>query len=282
VANITGLTRRRALALVLPLIIAVAALSTYLFLSHREAPSGGSLTQPESKDTEKSGFADPYAVARERMVTTQIENPPPSRTPVKDPLVLAAMRAVPRHEFVPADQLPNAYEDRPLPIGYGQTISQPYIVAIMTEALELKGNTSRALEIGTGSGYQAAVLAKICKEVYSIEIIKPLADRSASTLKRLGFTNIEIRNGDGYFGWEEEAPFDAIIVTCAASHIPSYLVEQLADGGKLILPLGSPYTWQTLTLVEKHGDKLNVRYLFPVAFVPMTGQIEKAGPEEPT
>jgi protein-L-isoaspartate(D-aspartate) O-methyltransferase len=213
---------------------------------------------------------DAFYEARMAMVRNQIQN-----RDVDDPDVLKAMSRVPRHNFVPWEQRSHAYEDHAMPIGYGQTISQPYIVAVMTEALRLKPGKSRALEVGTGSGYQAAVLAEICKEVYTMEIVSPLATRSNSTLKDLGYNNVHVRNADGYFGWEENAPFDAVIITCAASHIPPPLVEQLADGGRLVLPLGSPHTWQTLTIVEKHGNETTVKYLFPVVFVPMTGQIEE-------
>ena len=234
--------------------------------SLNESDNTSNGTPPVGDDEPK----DAYYEARSSMVRNQIQN-----RDVDDPDVLEAMLSVPRHNFVPWEQRSNAYEDHALPIGHGQTISQPYIVAVMTEALRLNPGKSRALEVGTGSGYQAAVLAEICREVYTMEIVSPLATRSNSTLRSLGYDNVHVRNSDGYFGWEENAPYDAIIITCAASHIPPPLVEQLADGGRLVLPLGSPHSWQTLTIVEKQGDETTVKYLFTVVFVPMTGQIEK-------
>lgn len=217
------------------------------------------------------GQTDEYYGARLAMVRNQMQS-----RDVTDPDVLEAMRRVPRHEFVPSAQKSNAYEDHPLPIGHGQTISQPYIVAIMTEMLDLEAGKSRALEVGTGSGYQAAILGEICDEVYSVEIVAPLAKSSTSTLGSLGYDNVHVKNADGYFGWEEYAPYDAIIITCAASHIPGPLIKQLADGGRLVLPLGSPHSWQTLTIVEKHGNETTLNYKFPVVFVPMTGEVEKS------
>ena len=194
---------------------------------------------------------------------------------VKDRQVLAAMGKVPRHLLVDARYRHDAYADHPLPIGEGQTISQPYVVALMTEALGLKP-TDRVLEIGTGSGYQAAILAEIAKEVYSIEIRKTLAERASVKLKELGYATVRVKYGDGYFGWEEQAPFDAIIITAAVNHIPPPLIRQLKEGGRLILPLGSTGFYQTLTLVtkEKKGE-LDVRQLDPVKFVPMTGEAQK-------
>jgi protein-L-isoaspartate(D-aspartate) O-methyltransferase len=225
--------------------------------------------QEPATEVEPTGN-DEYAEDRSRMVKTQIRS-----RDVRDPDVLTAMNTVPRHLFVPDHQVPYAYEDRPLPIGYGQTISQPYIVAVMTEELNLQPGKSRALEVGTGSGYQAAVLAQICSEVFSVEIIPELAQSAATTLETLGYSNVQVRNSDGYYGWEENAPYDAIIVTCAASHIPPSLIEQLADGGRLVLPLGSPYSWQTLTIIEKSDGETKLTYSFPVVFVPMTGEIEE-------
>ncbi len=261
------------------LILAVAGLYAGLrWANPRKGPPGGSVpTDNDSSSAPGGGTGDKYSQMREQMVRTQIE-----ARGIKDAAVLAAMREVPRHEFVPDYQVPNAYDDRPLSIGYGQTISQPYIVALMTELLALKPGKSKALEIGTGSGYQAAVLAKICSEVYSVEIVEPLAQRASLTLDRLGFTNVHVRNADGYYGWKEHAPYDAIVVTCAATHIPPDLVSQLADGGRLVLPLGSPYRWQTLTVVEKKGGETTVQYFGEVIFVPMTGAIEKEQPTEGT
>ncbi len=192
---------------------------------------------------------------------------------VKDPVVLRMMGTVPRHVFVNASLRSQAYEDHPLPIGEGQTISQPYVVALMTESLQLR-QTDRVLEIGTGSGYQAAVLAGIVKEVYTIEIRKPLADRAEKTLADLGYRNVKVKSGDGYFGWEEHAPFDAIIITAAANHIPPLLIKQLKEGGRLIVPLGGTVYYQMLTLATKRKGELDVEQLCPVAFVPMVGEME--------
>ncbi len=200
------------------------------------------------------------------MVAEQIE-----RRGVKDPRVLEAMRKVPRHEFVPEDERHEAYDDRPLPIGHGQTISQPYIVAIMTEALGLKG-TEKVLEVGTGSGYQAAVLSGLAKEVFTIEIVEPLGKQAAEVLKRLGYKNVSVRVGDGYRGWREEAPFDAIIVTCAPDAVPEPLVHQLAEGGRMIIPVGPEGKAQQLVLLKKRHGKLHQQEILPVRFVPMTGE----------
>ncbi len=187
--------------------------------------------------------------------------------------VLAVMEKVPRHEFVPPEFRFRAYEDRALPIGYDQTISQPYIVAFMTEQLDPQP-TDRVLEIGTGSGYQAAVLAQLVAEVYTIEIIEPLAQRAEADLKRLGYTNIHVRAGDGSQGWPEAAPFDAIIVTCAPEKVPPPLVEQLRDGGRMIIPVG-PMGDQELVLLRKQGEQLEQRAVLPVRFVPMTGGAQR-------
>ena len=200
------------------------------------------------------------------MVVEQIE-----RRGVKDPRVLAAMRKVPRAEFVPDAVKDEAHDDRPLPIGHGQTISQPYIVAFMTEALALKGD-EKVLEIGTGSGYQAAVLGELVREVYSIEIVEPLGQRAAEVLKKLGYANVKTRVGDGYQGWREAAPFDAIIVTCAPEDIPKPLVDQLAEGGRMIIPVGPEGKAQQLVLLRKKGGKLRRQEVLPVRFVPMTGE----------
>ncbi len=190
---------------------------------------------------------------------------------VLNPQVLDAMYKVPRHEFVDYSMRPFAYADRPLPIGHGQTISQPYIVAYMTEVLELKGD-EKVLEIGTGSGYQAAVLAEIVPEVYTIEIVEPLGRTARERLARLGYGNVEVQIGDGYFGWEEHAPFDAIIVTAAASHIPPPLIDQLKPGGRMIIPVGPVFYVQYLMLVEKNKDgSVTQRKTMPVRFVPLTG-----------
>lgn len=189
-----------------------------------------------------------------------------------DPRVMQTIGKVPRHEYVPEQYREFAYENRPLPIGYGQTISQPYIVALMTDLLAIKPE-DRVLEIGTGSGYQAAVLAELASRVYTIEIIEGLAERARKVLFQQGYTNIETRVGDGYYGWEEQAPFDAIIVTAAASHIPPPLVTQLKAGGRMIIPVGSRFMVQQLVLVEKDdAGNVSTRQILPVQFVPLTGE----------
>ena len=192
------------------------------------------------------------------------------RRDITDERVLQAMGRVPRHEFVPETYLDRAYADDPLPIGYGQTISQPYIVALMTQLLELKEG-DRVLEIGTGSGYQAAVLAELTAEVYTIEIIQDLADQAKERLERLEYTNIRTRHADGYYGWEEHAPFDAIIVTAAPDHVPQPLVKQLTDGGRLVIPVGPPGFYQVLWKIVRKGDEIISRRMLDVAFVPFTG-----------
>jgi len=221
--------------------------------------------------------SEAFKKQRERLVDDYIEDPAAaSRVPIKDKAVIKAMRTVQRHRFVPKASLRKAYFDRPLPIGHGQTISQPYVVATMTELLEI-GPDSVVLEIGTGSGYQAAILAEIVKEVYTIEIIEELAKPAAERLKTLGYDNVKTRTGDGYFGWKEHAPFDGIVVTAAASHIPPPLVEQLKPGGKLVIPVGAPFQVQNLMVVEKREDGSVVkRSIYPVRFVPLTGGKKKA------
>ncbi|HEX5066419.1 MAG TPA: protein-L-isoaspartate(D-aspartate) O-methyltransferase [Myxococcota bacterium] len=214
-----------------------------------------------------AGAPDPTAEARNRMVEEQIEV-----RGVRDPRVLDAMRQVPRHELVPASQRDLAYEDRPLPIGYGQTISQPYVVAAMTDALHLTGS-ERVLEIGTGSGYQAAILSKLAKQVYSIEIVPELAQRARADLARLGFANVEVRQGDGWRGWPEQAPFDAIVVTAAPEEVPPDLIAQLAVGGRLVIPVGGRE--QQLMVVRKTPEGITREVLFGVRFVPMRGEAEK-------
>jgi protein-L-isoaspartate(D-aspartate) O-methyltransferase len=204
---------------------------------------------------------------RERMVRDQIE-----ARGVRDPRTLAAMRRVPRHEFVPAEVAAGAYADHPLPIGHEQTISQPYIVAFMTEALGLRGG-EKVLEVGTGSGYQAAVLAEIAREVHTIEIVEPLAARARADLARLGYANVHVRAGDGYKGWPEAAPFDAIIVTAAAPRLPEPLLAQLADGGRLVIPVGEQD--QQLMIVTRSGTTFTRENVLPVRFVPMTGEIRE-------
>ena len=207
---------------------------------------------------------DPFRKKREEMVLQTIE-----RRGVTDQAVLKSMRTVERHLFVPENVVPNAYEDRPLPIGYGQTISQPFIVAYMTEIINPKPQY-KVLEIGTGSGYQAAVLAAVIKEVYTIEIIPDLGNAASARLKKLGYSNVNVKVADGYFGWAEHGPYDAIVVTAAAEFVPPPLVEQLKEGGKMVIPIGSPFMNQNLMLVEKKGKKITTKSLMPVAFVPFT------------
>lgn len=210
--------------------------------------------------------ADPWTAARLAMVKEQIE-----REGISDPRVLQAMRDVPRHSFVPAGVRSRAYEPRPLPIGEGQTISQPYIVGFMTEILRLKPS-DRVLEVGTGSGYQAAVASRIAREVYTVEIFESLAASSRRTLSELGYRNVQVRQGDGYYGWEEKAPFDAIIVTCAGGHIPPPLLRQLANGGRMVMPVGGPFLTQNLVFLEKRADgSVSQRNVLPVAFVRLLG-----------
>jgi protein-L-isoaspartate(D-aspartate) O-methyltransferase len=213
---------------------------------------------------------DERVAERNRMVKWQI-----AARNVDDPNVLRAMRTVPRHAFMPANVRRYAYADRPLPIGFDQTISQPYIVAFMTEALQLKRD-SKVLEIGTGSGYQAAVCAEIAKEVYTIEIVEELAKRAEKVLKELGYPNVFVRAGDGFFGWEENAPYDAIIGTAAAGRVPEPLLEQLKPGGRMILPTGSPRGLQYLVLITKDkSGNISRKKVMPVRFVPMTGEVQK-------
>jgi protein-L-isoaspartate(D-aspartate) O-methyltransferase len=204
------------------------------------------------------------------MVREQIES-----RGISDARVLAAMRKVPRHKFVPEHLSGAAYEDHPLPIGYGQTISQPYIVALMTELLHLTPE-AKVLEIGTGCGYQTAVLAEIVTEVYSVEIIEPLAKESADRLQRLGYKNVHVNHADGYLGWPEYAPFDAIVVTAGAEHIPPPLIEQLKPGGRMAIPVGEPHAEQVLLLVQKTPDgKVSTHKVSAVLFVPLTRERAK-------
>lgn len=212
---------------------------------------------------------DNYAKRRREMVERQL-----AARNITDKKVLKAMQEIPRHLFVAKAYQNQAYADHPLPIDEGQTISQPYIVALMTQYLNLtKGD--RVLEIGTGSGYQAAVLAHLTDEVFSVEIKEKLAQKASETLSRLNYHRIQVKHGDGYFGWEEHSPFDAIIVTCAANHVPPPLLSQLKEGGRLIIPLGSTLYSQTLTLITKVNGKPKVRHVLGVRFVPMTGEAQK-------
>ena len=210
-----------------------------------------------------------FASKRQAMIEKDIKG-----RGVTDRRVLEVMGRIQRHLFVDEKNRGMAYADHPLPIGEGQTISQPYVVALMTEALKLKP-TDRVLEIGTGSGYQAAVLAEIAKEVYTIEIRKSLADTAAKRFKDLGYRNVKVKYADGYYGWEEYGPFDAIIITAAANHIPAPLIKQLKEGGRLIIPLGSTVYYQTLTVATKRKGDLDVEQMGAVSFVPMVGAAQK-------
>jgi len=205
---------------------------------------------------------------RQRMVQEQLMS-----RGVRDERVLAAMNKVPREEFVPQDSRAASYTDQPLPIGYGQTISQPYIVAFVTEQLRPKPS-DRVLEVGTGSGYQAAILAELVAEVYSVEIVEPLAKNAEATLQRLGCKNVHLKIGDGYKGWPETAPFDAIIVTCAPDKVPQPLIDQLRDGGRMVIPVGDRFA-QELYLLEKKNGQLKQSATLPVRFVPMAGEATK-------
>ena len=206
-----------------------------------------------------------FQKARDSLIRDTIEG-----RGISDPLVLRAMRDIPRHYFVPGNIISKAYRDTALPIGEGQTISQPYVVALMTASLKL-GSNHRVLEIGTGSGYQSAVLAKIVKKVYTIEIKEKLHLSATRLLNTLGLDNVKTRHGDGYFGWQAAAPFDAIMITAAVNHIPPPLLQQLKEGGLLVLPLGNPFSYQSLTLVTKRGDDYTTKLITGVLFVPMTG-----------
>lgn len=223
----------------------------------------GCVSEPQQTQPEE----DIFMKQRQEMVEHQIK-----ARGVKNPRVLSAMLKVPRHKFIPEEYRAFAYYDSPQPIGEGQTISQPYIVALMTELIEPK-EEDKVLEIGTGSGYQAAILAELVKEVYTIEIIPTLAKRAEETLKQLGYTNIHVRCGDGFQGWPEAAPFDAIIVTCAPPEIPEPLIQQLKVGGKLVIPVGEYY--QELVLVTKTEKGIKKKSIIPVRFVPMTGEAMK-------
>lgn len=222
-----------------------------------------------------AGAQDDYARERRAMVATiarlaESTGPETGRSRI-DPKVLEAMGRVPRHRFVPRGSEASAYDNRPLAIGHGQTISQPYIVALMTDLLEPRAGHS-VLEIGTGSGYQAAVLAELVGSVATIEIVEPLGREATGRLRALGYANVTVKVGDGYHGWEDRAPFDAIVVTAAASHVPPPLVKQLKSGGRMVIPVGTPFSVQHLMLVEKRPDgSVSTRQILPVRFVPLTG-----------
>ncbi len=267
-----------------PAHIVVASLVILLFLSVDQSVAQSSpisqppaqprdppaLPPPEQAETSRN---DPNSVAEQKakgrraaMVDKQLRV-----RDITDQSVLAAMNRVPRHRFVPADLQNQAYEDRPLPIGLGQTISQPYIVALMTQ-LATPTKAARALDVGTGSGYQAAVLAELVKSVYSIEIVQPLADQATGRLKSLGYSNIHVRHGDGYQGWPQHAPFDLIIVAAAPDHVPQPLIDQLAVGGKLVIPIGGRQGQQLMVLTKDADGHIQRKVVAPVAFVPMTGE----------
>jgi len=233
------------------IVILIVGISFILYLQSRS---------PKSNSFSMEGWEDKCI----KMVEQQIK-----KRGVKNPLVLKTMQEVPRHEFVPENLHNQAYDDTPLPIGYGQTISQPYVVALMTENLQIVPGC-KVLEVGTGSGYQAAILSKMGCQVYTIEIIKDLAKTAEKKLKELGYDNITVKQGDGYLGWEEEAPFDRIIVTCAVDHLPPPLLAQLKEGGKMVIPVGPPWSMQSLWVVEKTEEGITTRDLGAVRFVPLT------------
>ncbi len=247
-----------------------------VILSFLTASYGGCSTnsppvnEQELKRPDLAG-ADEFSRLRERMVREQLQ-----ARDVKDPRVLAAMLRVPRHLFVPGSLIGSAYDDTALPLALGQTISQPYIVGYMTQALQLQG-PEHVLEVGTGSGYQAAVLAELVSEVYTIEIVPQLAENARTLLSSLGYKNIHIRTGDGYLGWPEAAPFDAIIVTAAPDHVPQPLIDQLKPGGRMIIPVGR--LEQDLILIEKGKSGITRRSTIPVRFVPMTGKAQDRRPQ---
>jgi protein-L-isoaspartate(D-aspartate) O-methyltransferase len=239
-------------------IFCVRRVSEFLILAALAATACGQRPTPASD----------FAAERQQMVQRQLMT-----RGINDARVLGAMGKVPREEFVTAESRVASYEDGPLPIGYGQTISQPYIVAFMTEQLRPKPS-DRVLEVGTGSGYQAAVLAELVAEVYSIEIVGPLAKNAEATLQRLGYKNVHLKTGDGYKGWPEAGPFDAIIVTCAPDKVPQPLVDQLNDGGRMVIPVGDRFA-QQLYLLEKKNGQLKQSATLPVRFVPMTSETQK-------
>ena len=265
--------KRLMLALLVGLGISLSAcVSTRLDLG--PTPTERQVTSLPSEPTTQPQFfspvaiatptADPYREARQQMVRTQMRT-----RDIQDERVLAVMEKVPRQEFVPQEVRDQAFEDHPLPIGFGQTISQPYIVALMTQMLNLQPD-DKVLEIGTGSGYQAAILAELTPHAYTIEIIPDLAQRARSTLDRLGYDYVASKQGDGYWGWEEQAPFDAILVTAAPDHVPQPLLQQLADGGRMVIPVGPPGGYQSLWLITREGDEFHNFNWGGVSFVPFT------------
>jgi len=219
-----------------------------------------------------SDFASERRRMMEQIATLARQTSDETGRPAFDARVMTVMGTVPRHEFVPSDQVDVAYANRPVPIGHGQTISQHYIVALMTE-LAKAGPGHKVLEVGTGSGYQAAVMAQLARAVYTIEIIEPLGLQAVQRLQKQGYGNVQVRTGDGYHGWEEHAPYDAILVTAAASHVPPPLIRQLKPGGRMVIPVGAAFMVQQLMLIEKNADgTVSTRQILPVAFVPLTGR----------
>lgn len=248
-----------------PIIIALISCSL-LFVMLLVFPERGFFFKAMAEDKEEERFR----LLREAMVKDQISDPPDYRNPVKDKKVLNAMLTVPRHLFVKRGYISRAYGDHPLPIGYGQTISQPYIVALMTEMLHAEPQ-HRVLEVGTGSGYQAAILSSLVKDVYTVEIVKALGRQATERLRHLNYKNVHVKIADGYYGWKEHAPFDRIIVTCAATMVPPPLLQQLTPGGKMCIPVGGQYAVQYLTMIEKsEKGAITMRKMLPVRFVPFT------------
>jgi protein-L-isoaspartate(D-aspartate) O-methyltransferase len=255
------------LPVILIVIVIILAIILIIYLPQAQLQLVNTTGEPETTSIEITETPiDTFIEARERMVASQIE-----ARGIDDENVLAAMRAVKRHLFVPSEYLSQSYDDHPLPIGYGQTISQPYIVALMTAILELTPG-DRVLEIGTGSGYQAAILAELGVDVFTVEIIPELASQATLRFADQGYINIHVSNADGYFGWEEYAPFDAIIVTAAPDHLPQPLINQLAERGRLVIPIGPIGAVQTLWLFEKIEGEPKAMNLGPVRFVPLTGE----------
>ena len=249
------------------ILIVLVAVAVSVFIIYEIAFKNGiELVSYESPDVFPEKSDDTFSQKRMQMVELQLRG-----REIGDEKVLDVMGSVPRHKFVDESLWNEAYSDYPLPIGEGQTISQPYVVALMTQALNLT-RSEKVLEIGTGSGYQAAVLAEIVKEVYTVEIREKLAEMAENSLSNLGYANVHVKCADGYFGWEEHAPYDAIVITCAVNHIPPPLISQLKDGGRLILPLGPTTYYQSLTLLQKTDEGLNSQYITSVAFVPMIGE----------
>lgn len=246
------------------LILLFAGLTFYIVAYYGQPPKAKESVPEESPAQEE--LENKYREEGEMMVEYQLKG-----RDITDPKVLEVMSQIPRHQFVPEEYKDQAYEDHPLPIGEGQTISQPYIVALMTQNLELQGD-EKVLEIGTGSGYQAAILSKLVQEVYTVEIIKSLGVKAKDRLERLGYDNVVVQVADGYYGWPEHAPFDAIIVTAAPDHVPPPLLDQLRDGGIMVIPVGPPGSYQTLWKLTKKGDQIISKNLGGVLFVPLTGE----------